>query len=62
MLLSDGTVMVQGGADSATKTWYRLTPNSSGSYIDGTWTQLTSMGLERLFSRRTCCRTVGCSS
>ena len=49
MLLSDGTVMVQGGADSATKTWYRLTPNSSGSYIDGTWTQLTSMGLERLF-------------
>jgi hypothetical protein len=50
MLLSDGTVMVQGGGNEAvTKTWYRLTPNSAGSYIDGTWTTLASMSLERLY-------------
>ena len=29
--------------------WYRLTPNSSGSYINGTWTTLASMGTARLF-------------
>lgn len=34
-LLTDGTVLCQG---VSTKKWYRLTPSSSGSYINGTWT------------------------
>jgi hypothetical protein len=48
-LLSDGTVMVQGGGtpQTVTKTWYQLTPDASGSYVDGTWSQLPSMSLER---------------
>ncbi len=49
LLLSDGTVMVQGGGTetTVTKTWYRLTPDATGSYANGTWSQLASMGLER---------------
>src|SRR5215471_7093199 len=39
LLLSDGTVMVQGGQNAetggnkASKVWYKLTPDSTGSYI-----------------------------
>ena len=40
LLLTDGTVMVQNGGGNA---WYKLTPDSSGSYINGTWTTLASM-------------------
>src|SRR5450432_2966532 len=47
-LLSDGTVMAQ-GAD-VSKNWYQLKPDSNGSYQNGTWTQLASMGLERLYT------------
>jgi hypothetical protein len=49
MLLSDGTVMVQGGGTptTVTKTWYQLTPDGSGSYANGTWSQLPDMSLER---------------
>lgn len=47
-LLSDGTVMAQGGGVS--KDWYRLKPDSNGSYVNGTWTRLASMGLERLYT------------
>jgi hypothetical protein len=45
LLLTDGTVMVQGMATSgyATGNWYRLTPNSTGSYVNGTWSTLASM-------------------
>jgi hypothetical protein len=41
LLLMDGTVM----AHEATigNTWYRLTPDSHGSYANGTWTTLASM-------------------
>ncbi len=50
MLLSDGTVMAQvGDFDSANKTWERLTPDSAGSYANGTWSALTSMSTARLF-------------
>src|SRR3954447_19731378 len=48
LLLSDGSVMVHGGGYYASDAWYRLTPDSSGSYVHGTWTPLASMGLERL--------------
>ena len=50
MLLSDGTVMVQGGGSAAAvSTWYQLTPDGSGSYVNGTWGQLASMGHTRLY-------------
>ena len=35
LLLTDGSVLAQG---SSTNKWYRLRPNASGSYKDGTWT------------------------
>ena len=45
--LSDGSVMVEGGGASAS--WYKLTPDSSGSYANGTWTTLASMHVGRLY-------------
>jgi hypothetical protein len=50
MLLSDGTVMVNGGG-SATESsaWYKLTPDATGSYSNGTWTTLASMHTPRLY-------------
>jgi hypothetical protein len=38
--LTDGTVMVQGGTCSD---WWRLTPDKSGSYVNGTWKQAASL-------------------
>src|SRR5882757_2159419 len=50
MLLTDGTVMAQGGGGGfVTNTWFRLTPDSTGSYANGTWSSLQSMGLPRLY-------------
>jgi hypothetical protein len=50
LILTDGTVMVEGGVLAApTKTWYQLKPDSSGSYVDGTWKALASMHTERLY-------------
>ena len=46
LLLSDGTVMAAGGSMN---TWYRLTPDSSGSYVGGTWSALASMHDTRLY-------------
>jgi hypothetical protein len=40
MLLTDGTVMVQGNQG---QDWYKLTPDINGSYVNGTWTQLASL-------------------
>jgi len=48
MLLTDGTVMVQGPGVS--RSWTKLTPDSSGNYINGTWSTLASMNLERLYT------------
>jgi hypothetical protein len=45
LLLSDGTVLVQGGG--VAKTWYGLTPDATGSYVNGTWAARASMNLER---------------
>ena len=39
-LLTDGTVMYQGNGYSD---WWRLTPDKSGSYVNGTWKQLASL-------------------
>jgi hypothetical protein len=49
LLLSDGTVMANGGQAFASKNWYRLTPDSMGSYVNGTWSPLADSGLERLY-------------
>lgn len=39
-LLTDGTVLVQGSGESD---WWRLTPDATGSYLDGTWQQMASL-------------------
>jgi hypothetical protein len=39
-LLTDGSVIVQ---DAGCPDWWRLTPDSSGSYANGTWTQIGSL-------------------
>lgn len=40
LLLTDGTVMMQSTSDAGA--FYRLTPDSNGSYANGTWSQLAS--------------------
>jgi hypothetical protein len=40
LLLTDGTVMIQ---EYATEHWWRLSPDASGSYERGTWSQMASM-------------------
>lgn len=40
LLLTDGTVVMQ---DVGAQDWWRLTPDSTGSYINGTWTQIASL-------------------
>jgi hypothetical protein len=46
LLMTDGTVLAQGMNAStgyATGTWYRLTPDSTGSYLTGTWSTRATM-------------------
>jgi hypothetical protein len=47
LLESDGSVLVHDEPDNnvtgGTNMWWKLTPDSSGSYVDGTWTQIASM-------------------
>ena len=38
-LLTDGTVLAQG---VSTNQWYRLTPDATGSYANGTWTTMAA--------------------
>jgi hypothetical protein len=40
LLMTDGTVLMH---DGCTPDWYRLTPDSSGSYVKGTWKKAASM-------------------
>ena len=47
ILLTDGSVMAEG--PGVTNTWYKLTPDSSGNYVNGTWSTLASMSLQRLY-------------
>src|SRR3954452_1217262 len=42
MLLMDGSVLVERYA-SSTGDWWRLTPDASGSYVNGVWTYDSSM-------------------
>ncbi len=47
LLESDGTVLVHNEPDNdttaATNMWWKLTPDASGNYVDGTWSQIASM-------------------
>jgi hypothetical protein len=40
LLLTDGTVMIH---SVNAPYWYKLTPDITGSYVNGTWTQLASL-------------------
>ncbi len=46
ILLSDGRVMVQ---EEATPHWHALTPDSAGSYLNGTWSTLADMRFWRRY-------------
>jgi hypothetical protein len=48
MLLSDGTVMVQSSGDLSNQNWYLLSPDKTGSYVNGTWSSLAPMNTKRL--------------
>jgi hypothetical protein len=40
LLLTDGSVIIQ---DAGCPDWWRLTPDNTGSYVNGTWTQIASL-------------------
>lgn len=40
-LMTDGSILTQG--ESSWNSWYRYVPDASGSYADGTWTQVASL-------------------
>jgi hypothetical protein len=47
LLESDGSVLVHNEPDNdttgGTNAWWKLTPDASGNYVDGTWSQIASM-------------------
>ncbi|MHB1089062.1 MAG: Kelch repeat-containing protein, partial [Acidimicrobiales bacterium] len=45
LLLTDGSVLVQdqGPNNAGTGNWWKLTPNSRGDYLNGTWRRIASM-------------------
>ena len=52
LLLSDGSVICKssgGGTDGIGNTWDRLTPDSKGSYVNGTWSRIKTMINTRLY-------------
>jgi hypothetical protein len=50
LLLTDGTVMAKSTYGGTYGThWMKLTPDRTGSYINGTWTTLSSMVNDRLY-------------
>jgi hypothetical protein len=48
LLLTDGRVMVQDGS-GLNANWWALTPDRTGSYVNGFWTQLAPMSTVRTF-------------
>jgi len=50
LLLPNGKLFVhEGNGSDNSSTWYLVTPDSTGSYVNGTWTQAASMNVGRLF-------------
>lgn len=47
LLLTDGSVMVESAYDN--QTWTKLSPDATGSYVNGTWTTLAKMSIPRLY-------------
>jgi len=45
ILLTDGTVLVQhqGTNNRGTSNWWRLAPDATGSYVNGTWSKAASL-------------------
>jgi len=48
LLLSDGSVIVPTNTGLVGKTWQKLTPDSTGSYVNGSWTDIAPMNDSRL--------------
>lgn len=46
ILLTDGSVLVQ---DAGYNDWYRLTPDRNGSYVNGTWRQISNAPYNPLY-------------
>src|SRR5579871_545413 len=51
LLMSDGTVLAEGA--NTVNNWYKLTPDASGSYVNGAWSTLASMHHTRLYMAST---------
>jgi hypothetical protein len=50
LLLPNGDLLAHGaGAGNYSNDWYELTPAANGSYVNGTWTQVASMNIGRLY-------------
>ncbi len=51
LLLSDGTVIVKttSGSGCCGSVWDKLTPDSHGSYVNGTWSVISQMADDRLY-------------
>jgi hypothetical protein len=47
--LTDGSLMVNAGNNSSSNSWWRLLPDSTGNYADGTWQKLANSNSGRLF-------------
>ena len=45
LVLTDGTIMVEdyGPSQGGSSNWWSLTPDNTGSYVNGTWTPRASM-------------------
>lgn len=48
LVLPDGTVMAESLGSDYGPGWFRLVPDSHGSYANGTWTNMASMNFTRL--------------
>src|ERR1035437_1274373 len=52
ILMSDGTILCKtasGGSDGYGNIWDKLTPDTLGSYVNGTWSQIAPMIDTRLY-------------
>jgi hypothetical protein len=50
LLLPNGDLLAHGaGAGNYSNDWYELTPAANGSYVNGTWQQVASMSVGRLY-------------
>jgi hypothetical protein len=56
LLLSDGTVLATQGAETIGSNWFRLTPDSFGNYLNGTWTNIAPMHYTRQYFSSTVLR------